>query len=565
MADLTQKQQYWRRWGALKDERSSWIEHWSEISAFLHPRAGRFFVTDRNRGWKRNRAIYDNTASRSLKVLGAGLMSGATSPARPWFALKTPDDDLNDNANVKEWLSAVTKLILDVFARSNTYRSLHSQYEELGAFGTQATVVLDDFKTVTYDKPLTCGEYAIATNFKGEVDTLYREYEVTVGQMIREFGLDNCSVTVKSLAGKRQYDAWVPIVHAIEPRMDREYGKLDGRNKPWAGCYFERDGSQQDRLLRESGYDEFPAFCSRWDTQGGDVYGNSPGMMALGDVKQLQHEQLRKAEGIDYMTKPPLQGPTSLKGQDVKMLPGGITLADSANPSGAIRSLFDTRLDLSHLLNDIQDVRERIKGAFYEDIFLMLANDTRSGVTATEVAERHEEKLLMLGPVLERLHNEDLQPRVELTFNRLLRAGAIPPAPQEMQGQQLNVEFVSILAQAQKAVATTGVDRFVGALGQIAQYKPDVLDKFDSDTWADEYSDMLGVDPRMIVASDKVALVRQQRQQQQQQQQQAEMMQQQAMTANKLGNTPTSGGSNALNDVMSSLSGYGAPGGAGPQ
>ena len=134
----------------------------------------------------------------------------------------------------------------------------------------------------------------------------------------------------------------------------------------------------------------------------------------------------------------------------------------------------------------------------------------RAGVP-TEVAERHEEKLLMLGPVLERMHNEILDPLIEMTFSRMVEAGIVPPPPDELQGMELNVEFVSMLAQAQRAIATNSVDRFVGNLGAMAGIKPEVLDKFDADRWADAYADMLGIDPELIVPGEQVALIRKQR------------------------------------------------------
>ena len=130
-------------------------------------------------------------------------------------------------------------------------------------------------------------------------------------------------------------------------------------------------------LLRESGFKRFPVLAPRWVVRGGDIYGESPAMTALGDINQLQHEQLRKAQGIDYQTKPPLQAPTSMKNRDVEMLPGGITYVDSANPHGGIRSAFEAQINLNYLLEDIRDVRDRIRGCFFADLFLMLANQTR--------------------------------------------------------------------------------------------------------------------------------------------------------------------------------------------
>lgn len=161
----------------------------------------------------------------------------------------------------------------------------------------------------------------------------------------------------------------------------------------------------------------------------------------------------------------------------------------------------------------------------------------------------------MLGPVLERLHNEVLDPLIETTFDRMIETGVVPPPPEELQGVELNVEFVSMLAQAQRAVSTNSVDRFVNNLGAIAAVKPNILDKFDEDKWADIYSDMLGVDPELIVPDDKVALVRKARADQQAAMQQAALTEQTASAANKLANAPT-GTQNALTDVMRNLQGY---------
>ena len=542
------------RWGQLRNERESWMSHWKEISDYLLPRSGRFFVTDRNRGDKRHNSIYDSTGTRALRVLAAGMMAGMTSPARPWFRLTTFDPQLDESAAVKTWLADVTRLMQMVFAKSNTYRALHSMYEELGAFGTASSIVLADFNSVIHHYTLTTGEFAMAADHRGQINTLYREFQMTVAQMVREFGRDNCSPTVQTLFDRGALEQWVTIMHAIEPRVDRDVTKRDDRNMAWKSVYFEHGGND-DQILRDSGFKEFPALCPRWATTGGDIYGNSPAMEALGDIKQLQHEQLRKAQGIDYKTKPPLQAPTSLKSRDVDTLPGGISFVDAAAPNGGIRSAFEVNIDLSHLLADIQDVRERIKGSFYADLFLMLANGTNPQMTATEVAERHEEKLLMLGPVLERMHNEILDPLIEMTFSRMVEAGIVPPPPDELQGTELNVEFVSMLAQAQRAIATNSVDRFVGNLGAVAGIKPEVLDKFDADRWADAYADMLGIDPELIVPGEQVALIRKQRAEAAQAQQQAALLNQGADIAQKLGSVDTSKQS-ALTDVTRAFSGY---------
>lgn len=547
--DTNLRKRILKRHADLKKERASWDDHWRDISRHLLPRSGRFLADERNRGDKRFNEIYDSTGTQSLRILAAGMMSGMTSPARPWFKLAIEDNDLMQHQPVKLWLDQTTKLMHTVFQRSNTYRALHAVYEELGAFGTAASIILPDFDDVLHHYPLTVGEYAVATNWKGEVDTLYREFQKTVAETVREFGYDNCSPALRRRYDNGNYDGWVTIIHAVEPRLERDASRRDALNMPWRSVYLEKGAGEND-VLRESGFRRFPALCPRWTVSGGDIYGHSPGMEALGDIKQLQHEQLRKAQGIDYKTNPPLQVPTSLKYRDVDRLPGGIVYNDTAGSQAGIRPLYEVQLDLNHLLQDIQDVRGRIRSTFYADLFLMLSNQQNPNMTATEVAERHEEKLLMLGPVLERLQNELLDPLIETTFDFMQEAQMLPPPPEELAEVDIDIQLVSMLAQAQQAVATNGIDRFISTVGGVAQFKPEVLDKIDADRLTDVYASALGVDQSIMLPDEQVQAVREQRAQQQQQAQQLEMANQAADAVQKVsqaaGNT----------DATEAFSGY---------
>ncbi len=542
-----------QRWGALKTERSTWMGQWMEVSANLLPVNGRYFISDRNRGFKRFNNIYDSTATKSLRILSAGMMSGMTSPSRPWFRLTITDQDLMAYQPVKVWLNAVTDLVGDVMAKSNMYRVLHTMYEELGAFGTAAALIAEDYNDVIRLHPFTIGEYAISTDFAGNVTTLYREFDKPVGAVVKEFGLENCSSVVRSAYQRGALDQWVTIVHAIEPRSDRDSSKKDALNMPWKSVYFER-ASTNRKVLRESGYKTFPCICPRWQTVGGDIYGVSPAMEALGDIKGLQAQEFRKLLATDYMSNPPIQVPSSMKNRETELFPGGVNYYDAQAGSIGIKTAYEVNLNIQALLESQNDIRQRINGAFFADIFMMISGQDTARMTATEVAARNEEKMLMLGPVVERLNNELLDPLVETIFERLLTSGMLPTPPEELEGHDLNIEYVSMLSQAQKAVATNSIDRFVGNLGQIAQLRPDVLDKFDPDHWADIYSDKLGIDPELIISNDQVALVRQQRAQAQQRAQQQEAMMGASQAAKNLGQTSTQPGT-AAGDAMANLQG----------
>lgn len=549
----------WTRWGALKRERSSWETSWRELSTFILPRQGRFFVNDRNRGEKRNNNIYDNTASRAVNTLAAGMMAGMTSPARPWFMLQTPDEALNKSPAVKLWLTEVRDKMLKVFAMSNTYMTLHAMYKELGVFGTSATFIMDDFDTVIHHYAVPVGEYAIATDYKGNTNTFGREFQKTVDELVREFGYANCSTSVQQLydstndAGK---DQWITVVHMVQPNDNYQEGKLGPRGKKFRSVYYEQSRSAPDKFLRESGFNKFRALVPRWDKTGGDTYGMSPGMEAIGDIKQLQHEQLRKASVIDYQTKPPIVAPNSMKNQPNDFLPGGVSFSDNPTP---VKAAWEVNLNLNYLLEDIRDVRERIRETFFWDVFRMISGMDKTGMTATEVALRNEEKMALLGPVLERLHHELLSPLIEITFERLMETGALPPAPPELEGMELDVQFVSVLAQAQRAIGVNSVDRFVGSIGAVAQFKPEVLDRLDADQWADSYAEALGINPQLIVPLDVAQQAREQRAQQAAEAAAAERANLAAETAAKLGTVQTADGSNAGQDLINQFSGYGSP------
>lgn len=553
------KQRYVRRKAMLWSERSTWEPDWRQLVDYVAPYAGRFTASEANRGNKVSRAnkIHDNTAKKSLNVCGAGLQAGMTSPARPWFRLSTGDLQLDDQHDIKTWLRSVEDKMRQVFAASNVYRGLHQMYLELIAFGTGCVIMLKNFDNVVHLMPLTIGEYALATDENGKVNTMVRELRMTVGQMCSEFGEAACSTTVRNLYAANNLDAWIEVVHLIEPRKDRDATKLNGKNKRYRSVYFEK-GSDNDKVLREGGFDNFDVLAPRWMVLGSDVYGTGPGHDALPDVRQLQHGQLRKGQAIDYKTNPPLQAPAALKEAGLNRLPGGIVYTDAVSRENAVQTLFDVDLDLSDLREDILDVRERIKGHFYEDLFLMMANDTRSGTTATEIAERHEEKLLMLGPVLERLQNELFDPLIDFTFDCLADAGALLPPPQALRkGHVLNVQYIGLLAQAQRAVALKSIDRFIATAASIAgaTQSQEVWDKVDTDEIMDEYGDGLGINPKLLRSDDAVQAMRGQRKQQQQAQAALAAAESASKTAANVGSTSPQN----VQDVMGMFQGYGSP------
>ncbi|HDU2745330.1 TPA: phage tail protein [Klebsiella pneumoniae] len=523
MAAETLKEQLQKQQAQLTNDRSSFDPHWRELSDFINPRGSRFLVTDVNRDDRRNTKIVDPTATLAARTLSSGMMSGITSPARPWFKLATPDPDMMDYGPVKLWLEVVQRRMNEVFNKSNIYQSLPLLYASLGNYSTGAMAVLEDDSDVIRTMMFPIGSYYMANSARGSVDTCFRKFSMTVRQLVMEFGLNNVSDSVKGMWDSGNYESWIEVIHAVYPNIDRDTAKLNSKNKPVKSVYYEV-GGDSDKLLRESGFDEFPIMAPRWEVNGEDVYGSScPGMIALGQVKALQLEQKRKSQLIDKATNPPMVGPSSLRNQRVSLLPGDITYIDQVTGQDGFKPAYLVNPNTADLLADIQDTRQIINSAYFVDLFMMLQNINTRSMPVEAVIEMKEEKLLMLGPVLERLNDECLNPLIDRTFSIMARKNLLPPPPDVLQGMPLRIEYISVMAQAQKSIGLSSLSSTVGFIGQLAQAKPEALDKLNVDQAIDAFAEMSGVSPTVIVPQDQVEQVREQRAQQQQQQQMVAM------------------------------------------
>lgn len=518
MAEESRKQFYNKQLSSLETERSSFDTHWRDLSDFILPRSSRFLTSDRNKS-TRNTKIVDPTATMANRTLSSGMLSGITSPTRPWFSLGTPDPEMMEYGPVKYWLEMVQNRMNDVMNKSNWYQSLPIVYGQLGTFGTTAMSLLEDDEDVIRTHPFPIGSYYLSNSDRLQVDTVYRKFSMACRQIVQRFGLDNVSDSVKSAWTSQQYEQWFDVVHVVEPNMNRDTGKMDSKNKKFASVYYEAGGAD-NKLLSEKGFDDMPIMAPRWDINGEDVYGSScPGMIALGSVKALQLEQRRKAQAIDKLVNPPMVGPSSLRNQRASLLPGEITYVDQVSGSTSFQPAYAINPRINELVADIQDTRSLINSSYFVDLFMMLQNVNTRSMPVEAVVEMKEEKLLMLGPVLERLNDEFLDPSIDRIFNIMARKNMLPPAPPELAGQSLRVEYISVMAQAQKAVGIGSIERFVGFVGGLAQANPAALDKLNIDQAIDDYGNMVGVPATIIATSEQVAQVREERAKQQQQQQ----------------------------------------------
>lgn len=535
----TKRQRYESLITGLKNERASFDSHWKEIGDFLFPRGVRTSTSDTNRGTKRFDRIVDSTGTFCARTLAAGMTSGMTSPARPWFRLGTMDTELAKFGPVKDWLEESRSILASALLQSNFYNQAPPLYRSAGVFGTGCLGMFEDDETLFRFQGYPLREYFLANDYKDRCRVFAREFRMTVRQVVGQFGLANVSVTVKNLWDRANYDAWVDVRHIIQENVDYAPRKLGAQYKRFTDCYYEA-GQNQDQYLREAGFDEFPILGFRWDIQAGDVYGTDCcGMTALGDVKQLQTAEKISLAAVDKMVRPPMMVPSHMRSTRISQLPGDTTYGDETKDS-RIRPLVDTASFRVDLLEGKQaQVRERIQTAFFTDLFLMLSNIDPKDVTATAINELREEKLLMLGPVQGQADQDVLKPLIDRGFAILERNGMLPPAPPELEGQELQVEYISAMAQALKALGRTGVDAFTGyALNLAAVAGPQVLDKLDTDVMIERYAEMTGVPPDMVHSDDEAAQIRQARADREQGQQAMAAIEQGASAAKDLAAAP---------------------------
>jgi len=516
----TERQRYLKRLAALESERSTWISHWQDCNDYVLPRRLRYLQSERNQGTKRNDKIINNAATRAARTLGAGKMAGETSPARPWFRYAPEDMDTATPEEVT-WIDEAQRYVTGVFRRSNLYTKIHELWFNQGVFATATIYLEEDYQKDVIAHIFPLGQYCLASSGKGAVDTIYRRFSMTVEQVIVEFGKENCCDATVERWTNGQWDEWVEVLHVIEPNRNRDTAKIDNSNMPFRSVWMEMAAPEDwGKMLRSSGFEEQPFFVARWEVIGEDIYGSScPAMDCLGDNKGMQVLERRKAEAVDKTVRPPMKAPISAKTQRLSMLPGDVSYVDETASGAKFEPAIVIRGEsIAAAREAIGDHEDRINQTFYVHLFLAMIMRQQNGggkqpITATEVTEQHQEKMLMLGPVVTRDNDDVLDP----LHNRILHIGIrnkkLPPPPDTLMGKRIKIEYISIMAQAQKLLGTAASERFASFVGSLSAAVPAVLDLPNWDKIVKNYAEMLGVSPDEINTEEVIQAIRQAAQQ----------------------------------------------------
>ncbi len=444
-----------------------------------------------------------------------------------------------------EYIDQVSERMRIIFQNSNFYNVMFQAYQQLGVFGSACILEeasLDGFC-------FTCmpvGSYVFDVNAKGYVDTLIRKIWLDSRQLILEFGeecLPESLCSEKAIKSRQKYE----VFHAIMPD--------NAHTKSYLSLYYmnRKDSEGMYIILRESHFDSQPFFGVRWDVQAGDIYGKSPAMDVLGSAMLLQTVEMDTAEGIHKQVNPPVNAPAELQAIGVDLSAGAVNfVSNNLGTHVGVVPTLQVNPDVNAALMYIQKIESEIQTGMYNDLFRMLIGSDRRQVTATEIASKEQEKLILIGPVLERLQDELFNPLIKRTFELMEKYNALPPLPKVLENEGLKVEFVSTLAQAQKIVSTSSIEQLMSFTASFAQMKPEILDRVNTDIVMQKYAEYLGTDASLLLSNEKVEEVRRQRKTLENDSIASQSVKDLAQVANTLSKTPIDKG-NALDVLIGGL------------
>ena len=501
------------RFDRLKTQRQNWESHWQEVADYMQPRKADV-TKSRSKGDKRTELIFDGSPLQSVELLSASLHGMLTNPSTPWFSLKFKDQGMEGEDEAKAWLESATEVMYSAFNQSNFQQEIFELYHDLITFGTAAMFIEEDDEDNLKFSTRHINEIYISENDKGRIDTVFRKFRISARAAIQKFG--NVSTHIAVTAKKDPYEE-VEILHAVYPRSDFNPTKQDKENMPFESIYMDADSGDE---LSVSGFKEFPFVVPRYLKASHEIYGRSPAMTALPDVKMLNEMSKTIIKSAQKQVDPPLLVPDDGFMLPVRTVPGGLNFYRAGTRDRIEPLNIGANNTLG--LNMEEQRRNSIRNAFYVNQLMMQDGPQ---MTATEVIQRNEEKMRLLGPVLGRLQSELLKPLIDRAFAILMRRNLFAQAPDFLSGQEIEIEYVSPLAKAQKSTELSSIMRAVEILGSLSNVAP-VFDHINMDKLVRHLTGIVGVPQKILKPQAEINAERQQAAQQQEQQQQMQQMQQ---------------------------------------
>jgi hypothetical protein len=507
-----------RQYKCLFDEFEKWKPLFMDVRDFINPYIGFFDGEEVNSGKRNDEEMLRTMPIKYSHILAAGLQWGITSPTRPWvkFAFKNPK--VMQSAKVLEWLEIIKNITLDILFKGGFYPENHQFYLELGVFNTAAMLIEEDDETVINCRTFTIGEFAIGLDSKKRPNQFTRKIEMTPFQIVEKFGINNVPESVRRCYEDKNYTKTMRVKHLICPNSNHDSSKIDNASMKFSDYYW-MAGQKPGEYLKKGGFNEFPVMVERYQTKGADVYGTGPGIWSLGDAKQIQLMWRDICTAAELGVKPAMQAPSDImKNGGINALPAAANFFNpNSGSDGKITTLFTPTLDMRAAAEVQQSIEECIKEHFNTKVFQLLSNMEKGTRTAREVIELSSEKMSQMGPLLERLQTGYLPQVINRVTAIGFRNGIYPEPPPEIQGMEMDIEYVSILSQAQEQYVITPIMDTVNQIINMAMTTqlPEILDKINFDEVSDQIGGLNGIPPSILNPDEQVAAVRQARAEQQ--------------------------------------------------
>lgn len=513
---------YLKMYKACKAGRQNWDEHWRDVARYVIPNKEN--VWDYNyagKGEKKNLRLYDSSARHYNELLASALHSMLTNPSVQWFELTTGNRELDKDPKVKEYLQKTVRRIHQVLNNTNFQTEIHEVYLDLGSFGTGAMLIDEDDENVMNFSSRPIYQFHLMENFKNQIDTFFIEIALSGRKILQKYGEDALTEQFLKMI-KEKPDKEHIVIMMVSPNEERDREKKDSSNKPFKSLHFLQ---KECLILKRSGFDEFPAVFPRWIKDSMEIYGRSPSMKALPDIKMINSMMKTIIRAAQKVVDPPLMIPDD-GFMRFNTKPGGL------NPyrSGTTDKVYpiETRGQVGIGIDMVKDIRDRIKESFYIDQLQL-----REGpqMTATEVNARTDEHLRLLGPILGRLHFELLQPLIARVLGIMKRKKKLPENPPEaLAGADIEVYYSSQIARAQRISEGNSFERYFAAVMGMAEAFPSIIDNFNPDGISQYLASIHGVSHEVMREEQERDAIREQNQEQQAAEQQALLEQEQAKT-----------------------------------
>lgn len=507
-----------KKFSRLKGDRSNWESYWESLAQYIIPRKDNVYGSSTVGEDKTNR-LYDGTSIHANELLASALHSMLTNPSSIWFDFATGEKEIDGNKDARQWMQDSVKKMIRVMNNSNFQTEIHETYMDLGGIGTSPMRIEEDEEFVVrfFARPIY--EHYIEENNKGIVDTVYREYDYTLRQLVQEFGEE--ALVDHEL--KHQFEKndlhKVCVIHGVEPIYK------DSKER-FASYHVLKD---KEHLLREGKFNTNPYAVARWTKISGEKYGRCPGMKALPDIKMLNTMMRTMIRAAQKAADPPMMVPDNGFLLPLKTVPGGTNFYRAGSKDKIEYLQSSSRIDINQEM--IEQARLRIRQAFYID---QLQLQDGPQMTATEVMQRTEEKLRTMGPILGRLNNELLKPIIDRVFDIMLRKGLFSPMPDILKGKNLDTIYISQISKAQRASEADTLTRVIQSIAPVFQGAPQMMDNLNADNVFRYHAQIFGLPEDMLNAPEEVKQVREARAKAEQEAMQAQQENTQADTQQKL-------------------------------